>query len=250
MNNNIKSKEQLANKIVDTNYKNSKNKSPFTQAAENAKELLSYTMQDGHVENNEGTKRLKTLKEAIEINEALDKNFQDHKKDDYLKKLKHPGYPKVSNPAILLNNVNTKNFPNKNNPTVDRYKKFKEDKKHKEEFEKEYGEKAIVQHIRAKENKNRMSGKAPYENFSSSDLIVAEHAKEKARKRLGALQSNVNRDQRADDFYPGAISLEDSITQMPVEHAIQPKKQEPGLSHNFTHEKLLQGKLIKEILDE
>ena len=246
----IKSKEQLANKIVDTSYKNSKNKSPFTQAAENAKELLSYTMRDDHVENNEGTKRLKTVKEAIEINEALDKNFQDHKKDDYLKKLKHPGYPKVSNPAILQNNVNSKNFPNKNNPTVDRYKKFKEDKKHKEEFEKEYGEKAIEQHIRAKENKNRMSGKAPYENFSSSDLIVAEHAKEKARKRLAALQSNVIRDQSSNDFYPGAISLDDSISQMPVQHAIRPKKQEPGLSHNFTHEKLLEGKLIKEVLDE
>ena len=41
-----------------------------------------------------------------------------------------------------------------------------------------------------------------------------------------------------------------SISQMPVQHVIKPKKQEPGLSHNFTHEKLLQGKLIKEILDE
>ena len=57
-------------------------------------------------------------------------------------------------------------------------------------------------------------------------------------------------DAKTDNYYPGAASLEDSVSQMPVEHTIRPKKQEPGLSHNFTHEKLLEGKLIKEVLDE
>ena len=82
----LKHTKQLADKIVDKDYKNSKNKNPFTQAAENARELLSFKMQDGHLENSDNA-RVGTVKEAIEINEALDKNFQDQKKDDYLKRL-------------------------------------------------------------------------------------------------------------------------------------------------------------------
>ena len=174
--------KQLADKIVDTDYKNSKNKNPFTQVAENAVKELSFTMRDGHIENNEGTSRLKGAKEAIKINEALDKNFQDQKTDDYLKSIK----PKLQYVPILNRNIN--NIA-KTNPTVQRYKDFKEDKKFRENFEKDYGEKAIEQHIRGKENKNRMSGKAPYENFSSSELIVAEHAKDKAKARLKAIQT-------------------------------------------------------------
>ena len=88
MNNNIKSTKQYADKIVDTDYKNSKNKNPFTQVAENAVKELSFTMRDGHIENNEGTKRLKTIKEGIEMNKALDKNLLDHQRGDYQKLIK------------------------------------------------------------------------------------------------------------------------------------------------------------------
>ena len=183
MNNNIKSTKQYADKIVDTDYKNSKNKNPFTQVAENAVKELSSTMRDGHIENNEGTKRLKTIKEGIEMNEALDKNLLDHQRGDY-----------------LHNNVNSKNFPNKNNPTVQRYKNFKEDKKFNEEFEKEYSDKTIEQDIRSKENKNRVAGKAPYENFTQSQIIVAEHAKNKAKKKLKALMTPVKRNNEVDDI--------------------------------------------------
>ena len=183
MNNNIKSTKQYADKIVDTDYKNSKNKNPFTQVAENAVKELSFTMRDGHIENNEGTKRLKTIKEGIEMNEALDKNLLDHQRGDY-----------------LHNNVNSKNFPNKNNPTVQRYKNFKEDKKFNEEFEKEYSDKTIEQDIRSKENKNRVAGKAPYENFTQSQIIVAEHAKNKAKKKLKALMTPVKRNNEVDDI--------------------------------------------------
>ena len=183
MNNNIKSTKQYADKIVDTDYKNSKNKNPFTQVAENAVKELSFTMRDGHIENNEGTKRLKTIKEGIEMNEALDKNLLDHQRGDY-----------------LHNNVNSKNFPNKNNPTVQRYKNFKEDKKFNEEFEKEYSDKTIEQDIRSKENKNRVAGKAPYENFTQSQIIVAEHAKNKVKKKLKALMTPVKRNNEVDDI--------------------------------------------------
>ena len=62
--------------------------------------------------------------------------------------------------------------------------------------------------------------------------------------------SSVVPEQKSNDYYPGAISVEDSISNMPVEHAIRPKKQESGLSHNFTREKLAEGKLLKEVLGE
>ena len=73
----------LANKIVNKSYQQTKNKNPFTQSAEIAKDLLSFEMKDGFIENKDN-KRIDTVKEAVEMNEALDKNVLDHKKDDYL----------------------------------------------------------------------------------------------------------------------------------------------------------------------
>ena len=193
---------KLANKIVDKSYKNTKNKNPFTQVAENAAKELSFTLRDGHIENKAGSARLNSVKEAIEINEALDENFNDQKKDDYIKKLKHfgiensqtkhPDYPKVSNPPIFRNNINN---PKITNPTVNKYKTFKdnkkkelEDKKFNEQFEKEYGDKAIEDRLRARELKNKKEGRAPQADFTSSEQIVAEHAKDKARKKLAAIK--------------------------------------------------------------
>ena len=180
-------KNKLANKTVDKDYQNTKKKNPFTQSAEKAKELLSFTMRDGHIENSEGTARTTSAKEAIEINQALDENFEKHKTDDYLAKLKKFG----------IENSQTKhpNYPKKENPTVNKYKIFNdkkkkqlEDKKFNENFEREYGDKAIEDGLRARELKNKKEGKAPYENFSSNELIVAEHAKDKARKNLAAIK--------------------------------------------------------------
>lgn len=190
-------KNKLANKIVDKDYQNTKKKNPFTQSAEKAKELLSFTMRDGYIENSEGTARTTSAKEAIEINEALDENFNSQKRDDYLAKLKHfgiensqkkyAGYPKKKNP-----------FPQateKVNPTVNKYKTFNdkkkkelEDKKFNEQFEKEYGDKAIEDRLRARELKNKKEGRTPQADFTSSEQIVAEHAKDKARKNLAAIK--------------------------------------------------------------
>ena len=194
--------KQKADKIVDKSYKNTKNKNPFTQAAENAKRELSFRLRDDFIENNAGTARLNSVKEAIDINTALDENVQKQKEDDYLKKLKHfgvensqikhPDYPKVSNPRILQKNINNQKTTN---PTVAKYKAFKEkqqkkieDKKFDEEFKKEYSDKSIAQWLRAKENKNRIAGKHPYENFSTSNMIVAEDFKDKAKKQLAAIK--------------------------------------------------------------
>mgnify|MGYP003133400312 FL=1 len=281
---------KYANKIVDKSYQQTKNKNPFTQSAEVAKDLLSFELKDGFIENKDN-KRVDTVKEAVEMNEALDKNVLDHKKDDYLKliesnrlaesespkqtwnrleanekkrlhklrekdeldkmvhfgiensSVKHPDYPRaapkprltneqrrmmhyekawdVKNPKlaelpIIKQNINHQKMHNqdlknnmkkwisdadeavkRNNPTVNKYKQFKEDQKMKaeekkfnEEFEKEYGTKAIEKDLRDKENANRRAGRAPHEGFSSSQQIVAEHAKDRARKILKALTTD------------------------------------------------------------
>ena len=178
--------EKLANKIVDKDYQKSTSKNPFTQAAENAKDLLSYTMQDGHLENSDNS-RVGTVKEAIEINEALDKNFQDQKKDDYLKRLK----PKLANMPIINRNINnSKNKAAKVNPTIERYKNFKEEKNFNREFEREYSDKAIEKYVRSKVHKNRQLGKADYEDLPTSYLIVGEAAKDKAKKKLEEIRAS------------------------------------------------------------
>jgi len=200
-----------SDQIVDKYYQQNKNKSPLTQAAENANELLGYKFNHttGKTMNSEG--HVLPMKEAVKINDALEKNFQDHKEDDYIAQLKHfgnihsqkkvAGYPraapktKLANMPLINRNINNlKTIPTKTNPTIERYKQFKEDQKFKaeekkfnEDFEKEYGDQAIKNYIRAKVNKNKREGKAPYENMSTSDIIVGEYAKEDAKKKLAAI---------------------------------------------------------------
>ena len=222
-----KSTEKLANKIVDNNYNKSKNKNPFTQAAENARDLLSYTMKDGHLENKDNS-RVKTVKEAIEINETLDKNFQDQKRDDYIKKLQRPGYQKISDQPIFKDNINHNPKFNKKSRTGnpsgrDYWREFvanggkklpeisPEDKgqlsatkiwngiydsmspfekgtwnaeQRKKKLENKKEEKEIEKDLRAREYKNKKAGKPPHANFSTSDQIVLETAKDKAREQL------------------------------------------------------------------
>ena len=63
-----------------------------------------------------------------------------------------------------------------------------EEEKFKRDFEKEYGDEAIKKDILKKINANKRSGKRDYEGFSSSDMIVAEDIREKARAKLKHLQ--------------------------------------------------------------
>ena len=240
-----------ADKIVDKHYQQNKKKSPFTQVAENAVKQLSVTMKDGHLENNAGTNRVDTVKEAIEINQALDKNFQDHKEDDYIKLIESnrlaesetPGTTwnrldkqekqrqkdhlnKLEHHGIENSQVKHKDFP-KNKPLpLNRYKKFREkqekivaDKKFDEEFEKEYGDKAIEQDIRGKEMRNRRAGKRPYENFSSSEMIVAEHAKDKAKKMLKVLNNPIKRNKDVEDISNKITFIQNTRKQIEEESA-------------------------------
>ncbi len=200
-----------SDQIVDKHYQQNKNKSPLTQAAENARDILGfkYNGTTGTTMNSDG--KSLPANEAVKINDALEKNFQDHKQDDYIAQLKHfgnihsqkkvSGYPraapktKLANVPILSRNIKYKKPTQQNsNPTIERYKQFKEDQKFKaeekkfnEDFEKEYGEQAIKNYVRAKVNKNKREGKAPYENMSTSDIIVGEFAKEDAKKKLAAI---------------------------------------------------------------
>ena len=203
--------KKFATKIVDNHYQKNKGKTPLTHVAENARDILGfkYNGTTGTIMNSDG--RSLPANEAVKVNDILEKNFQDQKTDDYLKKLKHfgiensqtkhPKYPraapktKLANVPILSRNINHKKpKPQNSNPTIERYKQFKEDQKFKaeekkfnEDFEKEYGEQAIKNYVRAKVNKNKREGKAPYENMSTSDIIVGEFAKEDAKKKLAAI---------------------------------------------------------------
>ena len=204
--------KKFASKIVDNHYQKNKGKTPLTHVAENARDILGfkYNSTTGTFRNSDG-RTAKDMGEAIKINDALEKNFQDHKEDDYIAQLKHfgnihsqkkvSGYPRaapkpsLANVPILNRNINNKKpKPQNSNPTIERYKQFKEDQKFKaeekkfnEDFEKEYGEQAIKNYVRAKVNKNKREGKAPYENMSTSDIIVGEFAKEDAKKKLAAI---------------------------------------------------------------
>ena len=236
---------KYANEIVDKSYQQTKNKNPFTQSAEIAKDLLSFELKDGFIENKDN-RRVDTVKEAVEFNEALDKNLLDHKTDDYLAKLKkkkllddidkdvhftienssvkHPDYPKaapkprltndqrrmlhyekawqVKNPKlaelpIIKNNIKyrtvSKAAPkplNQYQVAKEKQKQALEDKKFNEQFEKDYGMRAIEKDLRDKENANRRAGRAPHEGFSSSQQIVAEHSKDRAKKILKALKTD------------------------------------------------------------
>ena len=57
-------------------------------------------------------------------------------------------------------------------------------------------------------------------------------------------------EKKSNNYYPGATSIEDSISNMPVEYAIRPKKQESGLDQEFTRNKLAEGQILKEVLGE
>ena len=55
---------------------------------------------------------------------------------------------------------------------------------------------------------NRKKGLGPYENFTQSQLIVAEHAKDKAKKKLKALMTPVKRNKDVDDISKRIFELQ------------------------------------------
>ena len=69
-----------------------------------------------------------------------------------------------------------------------------EEKEFNKKFEQEYGDRAIEKDLRVKEMKNRRAGKHQYEDFSTSQLIVAEHAKDRSKQILRALKNPVIKD--------------------------------------------------------
>ena len=218
-----------ADQIVDKHYTKQKNKPPLTQVAENAVKELSFTMKDGFIENNAGNHRLKNIAEGIEINEALDKNLLDHKTDDYIKYINRnkkvdpkqkqkdrDHLNKLEHFGIENSSVKHKDYPKKAPVPLNRYQVFKEkqkkaleEKEFNKKFEQEYGDRAIEKDIRAKEMANRRAGKNPYENFTTSELIVSEHAKDRSKQILKSLKNPVVKDKDVED-----ISRKISLLQM------------------------------------
>ena len=90
-----------------------------------------------------------------------------------------------------------------------------EEEKFKRDFEKEYGDEAIKKDILKKINANKRSGKRDYEGFSSSDMIVAEDIREKARAKLKHLQPK----------------KDPTIQQQVINYS--PKKVQPKMKKNF-----------------
>ena len=232
-----KQTKNSADQIVDRHYKTQKNKPPLTQVAENAVKELSFTMRDGFIENNAGNHRLKTVAEGIEINEALDKNLLDHKTDDYIKYINRnkkvdpkqkqkdrDHLNKLEHFGIENSSVKHKDYPKKAPVPLNRYQVFKEkqkkaleEKEFNKKFEQEYGDRAIEKDIRAKEMANRRAGKNPYENFTTSELIVSEHAKDRSKQILNALKNPVVKDKDVEDISRKISLLEQNRKQMEEE---------------------------------
>ena len=238
-----------ADQIVDKHYTKQKNKPPLTQVAENAVKELSFTMKDGFIENNAGNHRLKNIAEGIEINEALDKNLLDHKTDDYIKYIESNRLAIKEKPSatwtrldrqekqrqkdhlnklehfgIENSSVKHKNYPKKAPVPLNRYQVFREkqkkaleEKEFNKKFEQEYGDRAIEKDIRAKEMANRRAGKNPYENFTTSELIVSEHAKDRSKQILKALKNPVVKDKDVEDISRKISLLEQNRKQMEEE---------------------------------
>ena len=151
-------------------------------------------------------KKIDTMARLPQVNKLVDQKLQGNKTLNYINEKNHqygdqpkkkllPTAAKLAEVPILKRNIKY-STPVKTNPTIERYKNFKEEKKFKEEekkfnkeFEKEYGTETIKREMRAKENKNIKEGRRPYENFSDNDILVAEIAKDEAKEELAAMKT-------------------------------------------------------------
>tara|TARA_R100001244_G_scaffold29476_3_gene28655 strand:+ start:160 stop:987 length:828 start_codon:yes stop_codon:yes gene_type:complete len=179
---------KYADKIVDNNYAKNKHKTPFTHVAENAvKELgFKYNSTTGTFRNNDG--KTLPMKEALEATEALDKNFKNQKTDDYVKLAKLPIIERNIKNGVHYSGSREHLY---DNPTVKKYRDFKEnkkreieDKKWREDFDKEYSEAAINKNILRKERENLKNKLPPAHGFSNSDIVIRSYIQDAAEKRL------------------------------------------------------------------
>tara|TARA_R100000656_G_scaffold104405_1_gene76600 strand:- start:994 stop:1869 length:876 start_codon:yes stop_codon:yes gene_type:complete len=224
-----------SDQIVDKHYEKVKVKPTFTKMADNARDLLEYKYNSttGKFTNSDGVEVERN--EAVKFNNAINKNFQDHKQDDYIAQLKHfgninsqkkvSGYPraapktKLTNMPLINRNINNlKTTPTKTNPTIERYKQFKEEKKFNENFEKEYSDKAMEKYVRSKVYENKKAGKADYEDLPSSYLIVGEAAKDRAKKELAAIKTSSKITTEPDyfDYETEVNNIKNEVSSLPT----------------------------------
>ena len=224
-----------SDQIVDKHYEKVKVKPTFTKMADNARDLLEYKYNSttGKFTNSDGVEVERN--EAVKFNNAINKNFQDHKQDDYIAQLKHfgninsqkkvSGYPraapktKLTNMPLINRNINNlKTTPTKTNPTIERYKQFKEEKKFNENFEKEYSDKAMEKYVRSKVYENKKAGKADYEDLPSSYLIVGEASKDRAKKELAAIKTSSKITTEPDyfDYETEVNNIKNEVSSLPT----------------------------------
>lgn len=208
--------KKRADSIVDNSYEKNKHKTPLTHAAGNAVKYLGFTHDAATNTYKNFDGQTVSKEEAIKINKNLNENFKGQKTDNYL--AKHPDYTKLENVPILNRKITQRTTTAKTNPTIERYKQFREEKKFKEEekkfnqeFEKEYSDQAIENYVRAKVHKNKRAGKADYEDLPSHYLIVGEHAKDRAKAQLKLIKEKPVQLELPDVD----ILLENEVPQMP-----------------------------------
>ena len=97
-------------------------------------------------------------------------------------------------------------------------------------------------------NKKLRQKKEEAEDKAAEELTPAKMASEVIEHVIPS--SSVVPEQKSNDYYPGAVSAEDSISNMTVDHAIRPKRHESGLNENFVKEKMAEAKMIKDVLGE
>ena len=150
-------------------------------------------------------KKIDTMARLPQVNKLVDQKLQGNKTLNYINQNKNmyqkehnkmlPTNTKLADVPILKRNIKYPK-PVKTNPTIERYKNFKEEQKFKEEelkfnkeFDKEYSHAAMEKDMLAKENKNIREGKAPHAGFTSSDQIIAVTARDKAKEQLDAIKA-------------------------------------------------------------
>tara|TARA_R110002051_G_scaffold297186_1_gene363436 strand:- start:432 stop:1409 length:978 start_codon:yes stop_codon:yes gene_type:complete len=123
-------------------------------------------------------KKVDVMAGLPEVNKIVDQKLKEEDKKLF------PTGPKLADVPILKRNIKYPK-PIKTNPTIERYKNFKEEKKFKaeekkfnEEFEKEYSNKAVENRVQAKINNK--------ETLTMNDHFINEHRKDNAEVKLAA----------------------------------------------------------------
>ena len=248
----VKHQTPLPNNVEDVQYEPATGTFKGQSTNKDYKAPGAIAMNEQYDRISPGDKNTLKLIERIKYqnNELEEKPLWLEKEEEHLKKLNHfgiensqkkePGYPKLTNLPVVNRNINQK--PQRR----DTFKEYVSTGKlpilSKQEIEDVRGNKRVRDYMINEDKKEK-------KQFADevSKQIHSVHA-----SRLAELNVPLPAipEKKSNNYYPGATSIEDSISNMPVEYAIRPKKQESGLNQEFTRNKLAEGQILKEVLGE